>query len=240
MNKSGKAVLLFAAAAFAVVPLLSQTSSGPKPKFEVISIKPTAPNVNFIRLGGARGDRYTMTNANLRMFLQNAYGKPSAGIPVGQLQIIGGPSWIDSDRYDVQARADCSNGVLSREQLQLMVQSMLEDRFELKAHMETRELPIYNLVVVKEGSKLKRSEDQTPILPSAAGPPQPCGPVPATSAAPLPPPPAIGRGGPVPRGALRMMVNQTGMTIEAGGASIGTIIGLLQQTAGRPIVDKTE
>src|SRR5215471_13832615 len=161
MNQPGKVVLIFAATAFAVAPLLSQTFSGPKPSFEVISIKPTAPSLSFIRGGAARGDRYNMAGANLRMLLQNAYGRPTAGIPFGQLQIIGGPSWIDSDRWDVQATADCSGGVLSREQVQLMVQSMLEDRFQLKAHMETRELPIYNLVVAKDGPKLKESADQT-------------------------------------------------------------------------------
>src|SRR5262245_13363373 len=194
--KTGKVVLLIAAAAFAGMPLFSQTSQIPKPSFEVISIKPTAPSTNFIRGGGARGDKYTMTGAILRMLLQNAYQRPSTGGPAGQLQIIGGPSWIDSDRYDIQATADCSHGVLSRDQVQLMVQSMLEDRFQLKAHMETRELPIYNLVVAKDGPKLKTSEDQTP--PAVGGPPQPCGPVPDAPALPPFPPPAPGaRGGPI-------------------------------------------
>src|SRR5215813_10905326 len=165
--KTGKIVLMIAALAFAGIPLLSQTSQTPsptpKPSFEVISIKPSAPNLQFgIRGGGARGDRYTMSGANLRMLLQNAYGRQSTGGPPGQLQIIGGPSWMDSDRYDIQATADCSGGVLSRDQTQLMVQSMLEDRFQLKAHLETRELPIYNLVVAKDGPKLKASADQTP------------------------------------------------------------------------------
>src|SRR5215471_5226902 len=191
MSQPGKVVLIFAAAAFAVVPLLSQTSPGPKPSFEVISIKPSAPNLNFIRGGAARGDRYTMTGANLRMLVQNAYGRPSAGIPVGQLQIVGGPSWMDSDRFDVQATADCSGGVLSRDQLQLMVQSMLEERFQLKAHMETRDLPIYNLVVGKDGSKMKASADQTPPGTGLQGPPPPCSPAPATPATPPQPPPPL-------------------------------------------------
>src|SRR5215471_15802550 len=144
----------------AAVPLLSQTGQTAKPSFDVISIKPSAPvNGPSIRGGGARGNRYTMSNATLRMLLQN-YQRIAPGAPVGQIQIVGAPNWIDSDRYDIQATMDCSNGVLSRDQVQLMVQSMMEDRFQLKAHMETRELPVYNLVVGKDGAKIKASADQ--------------------------------------------------------------------------------
>ena len=59
-----------------------------------------------------------------------------------------------------------------------MWQSMLEDRFQLKAHLETREMPIYNLVVGKDGPKIKKSEDQTPP-PITAASRQPCSPAPA-------------------------------------------------------------
>src|SRR5215831_19209298 len=132
----------------AAVPLLSQTLQTAKPSFDVISIKPSAPaNGPGIRGGGPRGNRYTMSNATLRMLLQNGYQRIAPGAPVGQIQIIGAPNWVDSDRFDIQATMDCSNGVLSSDQVQLMVQSMMEERFQLKAHMETRELPIYNLVV---------------------------------------------------------------------------------------------
>src|SRR6516225_5035555 len=191
MNKTGKFLLLMAAFGIAVMPLLSQTSSKAKPSFEVISIKPSAPlEGGRVRIGGgARGDRYTMSNANLRMLLQQAYSKNSNAGPGGQIQLIGGPNWMDSDRFDIQATADCSGGVISREQLQLMIQSMLEDRFQLKSHMETREMPIYNLVLGKDGPKLKASEDQTPPNLGQGGPPPPCGPVPAAPPATLPPPP---------------------------------------------------
>ena len=67
----------------------------------------------------------------------------------------------------------------SRDQVQLMIQSMLEERFQLKAHLETRELPIYHLPAA----------DQTPVGPPAGGPPSPCGPAGALPAAPVPPPP---------------------------------------------------
>lgn len=248
MNRLGKVVLMLAAAGFAAAPLLSQTSPTPKPSFDVISIKPTAPNINFIRLGGARGDRYTMTGANLRMLLQNAYGRPSAGIPVGQLQIIGAPIWTDSDRWDVQATADCSGGVLTREQVQLMLQSMMEERFHLKAHMETRELPIYNLLVAKDGPKIKASVDQTPPGFGQAGPPPPCSPAPAAPTGPPPPPPPLPgqRGGPgdpnfvLPRGAILMMGEPGGQTLQAAAQPVAALINLLQQQVGRPVIDKTD
>src|SRR6266478_3717345 len=169
MKRIGKITLLMAAFAFAVIPLLSQTTS-PKPSFEVVSIKPAPPNLG-IRGGGPRGDRFTMTGASLRMLLQSAYQRGNAnGLIGGQLQVVGGPSWIDSERYEIQAKADCSGGPIPREQMQLMLQSMLEDRFQLKAHMETRELPIYNLVVAKDGPKIKPSEDQTPTIPGGQAP----------------------------------------------------------------------
>src|SRR5262245_36201830 len=220
MNRIQKIALMIAALAFAVVPLLSQTNQA-KPTFEVVSIKPSAPNLG-IRGGGPRGDRFSMTGVTLKMLMQIAYARPNTnGAPGNQTQIMGGPNWIDADRYDIEAKADCSGGVISREQLQLMIQSMLEDRFQLKAHKETRELPVYHLVVAKDGAKLKASEDQTPPSLGPAAPPQPCGPTPNTPP-PLPPPGQ--RGGALPRGALRMMLNAGSMTLESSAISIPGIV----------------
>src|SRR5262249_37674946 len=135
----------------------------------------------------------TMVSSTLRMLLQRAYQHS-----VTPLQVVGGPNWIDSDRYDVQATANCSGSALTAEQVQLMVRSMLEDRFQLKAHTETREGQVYNLVVAKNPPKIKPSEDQTPIPRRVSAPIQPCSPVaepPALPAAP-PAPPAGQRGSP--------------------------------------------
>jgi uncharacterized protein (TIGR03435 family) len=245
MKKFGRLVLFTAASAFAAFPLLSQTP--PKPSFEVTSIKPSAPGLG-IRGGGPRGDRFDFAGANLRMLLSQAYGRQSSGL--NQLQIINGPSWIDSDRWDVQAKADCSGGKLSREQTQLMMQSLLEDRFQLKAHRDTRELPVYNLVLGKDGSKLKVSADQTPSPILANGPRQPCDPDAANfTPPPLPPPPRgggpDGRGGlpdmsQLPRGAMIMMMSPTGMTMATNGAPIGNFVNWLSQQVGRPVIDKTD
>jgi uncharacterized protein (TIGR03435 family) len=212
-----------------------------KPSFDVISIKPSAPlGTGPVRIGGGtQGDRFSMSSASLRMLLQTAYQRAGNTPLSGQLQIVGGPSWIDSDRYDVQAKADCSGGAIPRERLQLMVQSLLEDRFRLKAHMETRELPVYHLVVGKDGPKIKRAADQTPPA-AALVLPGPC--EPASSA---PPPFPGGRGVPFspgsapPRGSAFMMMGGGTMTVRAMASPLTAIVRMLQLQLGRTIVDKT-
>src|SRR5262249_55565872 len=68
--------------------------------------------------------------------------------------IIGGPAWIDSDRFDIAAKAEDK---ANAEEVAEMIRSLLADRFQLKFHRETRELPVYALVVGKNGSKLTAS-----------------------------------------------------------------------------------
>src|SRR5207247_2514625 len=119
--------------------------------------------------------------------------------------------------------------------------SMLQDRFQLKAHMETRQLPAYNLVVSKDGPKIQPSGDQTPPPIVTQGPRLPCGPAPAnpTPFPPLPPPGQ--RGGPGdpsfvrPRGAMFMMMSPTGMTMQASSVPVGNLVGMLQNQIGRSV-----
>lgn len=63
--------------------------------------------------------------------------------------MIGAPDWVDTQRYTIDARAD---GDPPREQMVLMLQSLLADRFKLAAHWETRQVPVYALVIAKSGS----------------------------------------------------------------------------------------
>ena len=83
-------------------------------------------------------------DASLQMLIQYAYG-------VQPFQVVGGPGWMQSERYEIDAKAD---GNASRDQMFLMLQSLLEDRFQLKIHRETRDLPVYALVAAKGGLKL--------------------------------------------------------------------------------------
>jgi uncharacterized protein (TIGR03435 family) len=79
-----------------------------------------------------------MTGATLKMLLQAGYQRFTPGM-TSDFEIVGGPNWIDSDQYDVEAKADCG-GPITREQYQRMVQSLIEERFQLKAHLEPREV----------------------------------------------------------------------------------------------------
>src|SRR3990172_5979108 len=76
MKRTGKVALLIASFAVAVIPfpLISQEAQTPNPSFEVVSKKPSPPNL-YMRGGGPRGDRYAMSGANLRMLLQVAYNQ---------------------------------------------------------------------------------------------------------------------------------------------------------------------
>ena len=248
VKQTSRVAAIAAVFALTTARLFSQAPQ-PKPTFDVISIKPSRPlgsGGGPVRIGGgAQGDRFTMNNVTLRMLLQTAYQRAGNTPLGGQLQIVGGPSWMESDRYDVQAKTDCSGGSFSRERLQLMVQSLLEDRFQLKAHKETRELPTYNLVVAKDGPKIKKSADQTPPA-QAFAPPVPCEPA-AANSNPLPPFPPPGRGDPfgpgnpppLPRGGLMMMMGPSGMTMRATATPVTTLVSLLQNQLGRTVVDKT-
>jgi uncharacterized protein (TIGR03435 family) len=225
------------ALAFTIVRPSSQTQ--PKPSFEVVSIKPSAPlgNGPVSIGGGAQGDRFTMSNVTLRMLLQRAYQGAANAPLVASMQIVGGPGWMDSDRYDVQAKADCSGGTIPRERLQLMVQSLLEDRFQLKAHLETRELPVYELVAGKDGPKIKRSSDQTPAAPLFVAP-EPCGPASAQPSLPggrLP----FAPGNAPPRGSAYVSIGGPTMTLRATAAPLTVVIGMLQMQLGRKVLDQT-
>jgi uncharacterized protein (TIGR03435 family) len=122
-------------------------------QFEVASIKPSAPiAMGMMRVGVEMlpGGRVSITGATVKFLMQQAYG-------VRDFQIIGGPGWIGSERYDIVAKPEtASNG----DETKKMMQSLLADRFKLQFHRETKELPTYALVVAKGGPKFKASEVQ--------------------------------------------------------------------------------
>jgi len=83
-------------------------------------------------------------DASLQILMQYAYG-------VQPFQVVGGPGWMESERYQIDAKA---GGNASRDQEFLMLQSLLENRFQLKTHRETRDQPVYALVAARAGLKL--------------------------------------------------------------------------------------
>jgi hypothetical protein len=76
--------------------------------------------------------------------------------------VIDAPRWAETARFNLQAKAAATSAEVTLRQLRLMMQVMLEDRFQLKTHRDTRELPVYDLATTKGGIKMKLASDQTP------------------------------------------------------------------------------
>jgi uncharacterized protein (TIGR03435 family) len=129
-----------------------------KPSFDVISVKPNTSGGPPLRTG-TWNNRFIAENVPLILLIQYAY-RPAAGVRLRQ-HVIGGPDWINIDRFDIEAKLDKDIQAIPTEQTWAMVQALLEDRFQLKLHSEMRQLPVYDLVVAKGGAKLKLSADQT-------------------------------------------------------------------------------
>ena len=126
--------------------LLAQTAAAPRLPFDVISIHPADPNAQGGRIKPIPGDHgYTATNIPVRLMIALMYKIPAR-------QIEGGPEWLDTERFDVEARSD---GAYSVDDLHTMYQNLLADRFGLRFHHETREGNIYALTVDPSGLKLK-------------------------------------------------------------------------------------
>ena len=227
MHLAKRIALLVVAAFFA----LGATTCAQKPSFDVVSIKPSALG-RGPRGGSPRGDRIVMTKVTLKSLLQNAY-PPTPGTS-RQLDIVGGLPWMDMDLFDIEAKADCSNGPIDRARYTLMIQSMLEDRFQLKAHTEPREVPIYELLLVaKDGLKLKPSTDQTPINTGGPNPPVLCLPPPST------PPPASPPPTPKVRGFFSFEYAPGAVTVIGNAVQIKLLIIVVATDSGRPVIDKT-
>jgi uncharacterized protein (TIGR03435 family) len=130
---------------FAFVVLLSGAaypqSSEPRPTFEVADVHGAPPSTtNFFGRGGTlHGSRYEFNNATMVDLITDAYS-------VDRDKVLGGPAWLEMDRFDVIAKAPAKT---APETLKLMLQSLLADRFKLVAHADTKPLPAYALRVGK-------------------------------------------------------------------------------------------
>jgi uncharacterized protein (TIGR03435 family) len=194
----------------------SQTSEAPTPTFEVASIKLNHSNDMKFRIMFSPG-RFTADGVAIKELIKNAYN-------VKDGQLSGAPSWVSSDRYDIEAKmTDATAEMMQKlpqdqsvEQHRLLIQSLLTDRFKLKVGHQTKELPIYALVVAKNGPKLVEST-VTPT-PPGANPPAP--------------------GGPLRAGMMRMGPGQ--LAGSAVPVSILTdVLSRQPEIGGRVIVDET-
>lgn len=114
------------------------------PAFEAASVK--ASSGEQVRMRREPG-RLAITNFSLRAMVRYAYD-------VQQIQISGGPAWVDSDRWDIVATAGRE---ISEDERRRMLQTLLNERFKMTIRRESKELPVYALVVAKGGSKLTPS-----------------------------------------------------------------------------------
>ena len=131
------------------VPLL-QIQDPPRQSFEVASVKPNKSGETTSFLQPRPGGNFAVGNMTLRGLIMFAYG-------IQGFQLVGGPDWVATERFDITAKAAADVpptplGQTSPEAL--MLRSLLEDRFRLSVHRETRDLPIYALVLARADGRL--------------------------------------------------------------------------------------
>ena len=147
-----------------LIALLAQTPAAPS--FEVASVK---PNTSGSRSSSTRtpsgGRRFTGTNVTVRQLILGAYN-------LRGLQLIGGPGWIDSDRFDIDASAPED---ASPDQILPMMRALLADRFKLVVHTETKEQPIYALMFARPDKKLGPEIKESTLDCDATPKPNSCG-----------------------------------------------------------------
>ncbi len=124
----------------------------PAQTFEVTSVKVNTSGSGSSRAPWLAKGRLTAENTTMRQMLQSAWGFSSPQIT--------GPAWIDTDRYDLEAKSP--EGVADTE-IKPMLQALLKERFGLIAHIEAKEMSVYNLVVMKDGPKIKPTDTDHPF-----------------------------------------------------------------------------
>jgi uncharacterized protein (TIGR03435 family) len=238
------AVTLSAQTPGTMVTLSSSTAPPPPPwdaphlEFEVASVKTntSGPTMMMMR---TLPSSFNVTNLPLRMLITQAYRLSS-------YQFVGGPSWIDSARFDINAKAPAGS---TPNQTMLMLRGLLADRFKLKVHAETREVPIYALVLARSDGKLgpkltkttddcqKVQEERQAAIKAAGGGlgrgrgPLPPGIMPAPGERPIcttsmNATPPTGGGPPV-------------ITMRAGGQTIAALARTLSSNLNRHVIDRT-
>jgi uncharacterized protein (TIGR03435 family) len=190
-----------------------------RPQFEVASVKPSyTRSVSNVR---ALPGRLT-ADASVQILIQYAYG-------VQPFQVVGAPGWMQSERYQIDAKAD---GNAKRDRMFLMLQSLLEDRFQLKTHRETRDLPVYALVAVRAGLKLPPPKEGGCVDSAADASPEWAGA--GRMAAPGEVEPAEVR-----CGSAGVSLNTAGARIQGGKVAMPELVRMLSRVLGRSVIDTT-
>jgi uncharacterized protein (TIGR03435 family) len=194
----------------------AQSSAKPAqagPKFDVASIKLAAPEEHF--MFGVRpmpGGGINATNVTLKLLIETAYGLEG-------FQVFGGPGWIETARYNIEAKPDSPVGP---NEWKKMLKNLLANRFQLAFHLEAKELPVYALVLARKDGKLDSG-----MVESKEG-----GCIARDPSKPLGPP---GRGQPPFCG----NVLGGASILTATTATLGDITPMLSRMVGRKVIDKT-
>jgi uncharacterized protein (TIGR03435 family) len=213
--------------AIAVGLAQSQKETAVRPKFEVASIK-----LDTACRGVPEGPvppspgRLQVNCRTLEELIQVSYvtlAKKGVRVSAQELEITGGPGWIHSDRYDLAAKAEGNPGVAQMNGP--MLQTLLEDRFQLRIHRATKEGAVYALTVAKNGLKLQPAKEGGCVVRDLDGPP----------------PPAAGE--PRPNFCGQMMIGGMGqyLTLEGHGMNMAEFTDGLNfdGVLDRPVIDKT-
>ena len=213
---SSKVVLVVAASA----AIAAAQAPAVKPSFEVALIQ-LSPDQTLVSTGTELlytlpDGRFTANAVYLRVLIFYAYGL------LTHYQLIGGPDWMDTARWNIQAIA---KGNPTAEQRNVMLQSLLEDKFMLKLHWETRELPVYDLTVAEDGIKVHQLQENNCIEPNVAAPPSR--------------PFAPGQRSIVTCGEASLSAGTVASRIDGGKVSMAAFIRVLETILDLPIIDKT-
>lgn len=196
-------------------------SAAPKYEYEVASIKPSkAGNADGSSPIGVRMSPggFTASGVPLKILFRMAFGAQDN-------QLEGLPSWVDSDRYEIDAKMDDATAAALQKLSQddrsaarkQMLQALLVDRLNLKFHTDKKELPIFSLVIGKNGSKLQEAKSDNDYANGLKGP----------------------NGAPGGAGTMRMSFGGDGITMTAQGMRMTALCNALSQSVGRQVVDKT-
>jgi uncharacterized protein (TIGR03435 family) len=196
--------------------------------FDVASIKPATPQASngmvvMRRPSGGPGSndpgRIRYSNMSLKNLLMNAYD-------VTNFQVAG-PAWLESERFDIEATMPPDT---TREQFRAMLRNMLAERFQMAIRKETKELPMYSLVLAKNGSKMKESATVTSEKDGDTLP------------LPMPSQPKTGPDGfpviPVQRGLFQIMMPGRARMV-AQQQTMQEFVERLTNVMGRPVSDAT-
>ncbi len=155
-------ILIFIGTAGAALRAEAQSSITTRPKFEVASapnafeVVSIKPNRSGDRITGRTtldpGERFTASNISARQLVIAAFD-------VRGPEISGGPGWFGEEFYDIDARGTGS-GRLTLAELRPLLQEILATRFQFRFHTESRDLPVYRLVIGRNGSKLRKTADE--------------------------------------------------------------------------------